>query len=98
MPEATTTTMAPVDEPDLRTASRYSVQRGTMIVSGHQNGLASTAFQSQFARSIACGPIWTSAPRIVTAGPISLARTLRAMAPAAKRGGGVGGEARPPPR
>src|SRR6185437_397355 len=98
MAEATTSTIAPVEEPALRTPSRYSVQRATVAGSGHQNGFVSTAFQSQFARSIACGPIWTRAPRIVTAGPISLARTLRAMAPAATRDAVSRAEERPPPR
>jgi hypothetical protein len=98
MPEATTSMIAPVDEPDLRTPSRYSVQVATMAASGHQNGFCSTAFQSQRARSIACGPICTRAPRIVTSGPMNFARILRAMAPAATREAVSRAEERPPPR
>ena len=36
--------------------------------SGQKNGLRSTSSQSQRARSIACAPIWTSAPRTRHAG------------------------------
>ena len=60
---------------------------------GVKKSLLSTSLQFHRARSILCGPIWTSAPRMVTPGI-----TFRAMAPAATRIAVSRADCRPPPR
>src|SRR5258708_4120985 len=95
-PEATRGVLphAPAAGPFLRTWPRYPSDAGAACRSGHQKGLSSIASQSQRARSILCGPIWITAPRMVTPAP----RILRAIAPAATRLAVSRAEARPPPR
>ncbi len=52
-------------------------QAATVTGSGQKNGLSSTASQSQRARSMRCGPIWTRAPRMRTSRPAPCAPRRR---------------------
>ena len=69
------------------------VECGGLRIGAERTGLRAISSQSQLPRSIACGPICTSAPRTRRPGT-----TLRAMAPAATRAAVSRAEERPPPR
>ena len=68
-PSATTSITAPIEEPALRTLVEIALRRtAAASASGQKNGLRGDLVPVPAARSIACGPICTSAPRIVTPG------------------------------
>ena len=87
-------TRAPAELPALRVSSRNVSQTGTISASGHQKGFDFVSFQFQRVRSMAWGPIWTTAPRMTMPCP----STLRARPPAATRMAVSRALERPPPR
>ena len=93
-PEATLDEFARVTKPggEIILVNHLSAEAG--LRKAFDRWFSPVARQSQVLRSMACGPICTSAPRIVTPGP----RILRATAPAATRDAVSRAEARPPPR
>ena len=82
----------------MRASVRKRSHSGTAAASGHQKGLPPTVSQSQRARSISSGPIFTIAPRMRKPSPQAAFRTCRATAPAATRMAVSRAEARPLPR
>ena len=98
MPEALNSIIAPHEDPAFLTARRYFSQSLMDFLSGQKNGFFLISFSFQLFLLHPRTPSWMTAPVTLNFLPISLFRTIFAIAPAATRAAVSLADCLPPPR